>query len=121
MSIAEALADVANAQGVPREAIVLEDDSWTTEDQARLVAAIVGKEPFALVTSAYHMPRSLMLFRFAGLDPIPAPADYFSRKITLDYSTLVPQAGGLSMTEIAIREYAAKWLLAGRNWMARRL
>jgi uncharacterized SAM-binding protein YcdF (DUF218 family) len=121
MSIAEALADVAHAQGVPREAIILEADSWTTEDQARLVAAIIGKEPFALVTSAYHMPRSLMLFRFAGLDPIPAPADYLSRKITLDYSALVPQAGGLALTEIAVREYAAKWLLAAKIRIARRL
>lgn len=121
MSIAEGLADVAHAQGVPRDAMMLEADSWTTEDQARLVAGIVGKERFALVTSAYHMPRSLMLFRFEGLDPIPAPADYISRKITVDYATLVPQAEGLLMSEIATREYVAKWLLAAKYWIARRL
>ncbi len=121
MSIAEGLADVAHAQGVPRDAMMLEVDSWTTEDQARLVAGIVGKERFALVTSAYHMPRSLMLFRFEGLDPIPAPADYISRKITVDYATLVPQAEGLLTSEIAIREYVAKWLLAAKYWIARRL
>ena len=76
MAIAEALAEVAQAVGVSRDAIVLERDSWTTEDQAKLVAPIVGNAPFALVTSGYHLPRSLMLFRFQGLNPIAAPADY---------------------------------------------
>jgi len=112
MSIAKALADVSLQFGVPREALVLEDGSWTTEDQAKLVAPIVGKEPFALVTSAYHMPRSVMLFRYQGVNPIPAPADFRAKKIKINYSTLIPKARGLEMTQIAQKERLAMLWLA---------
>jgi uncharacterized SAM-binding protein YcdF (DUF218 family) len=109
MSIAEAMRDAAVEMGVPRDAIVLEDRSWTTSDQARLTAPIVGKEPFVLVTSAYHLPRSLLLFRLAGLKPIPAPCEFLTKKLFLDYSTLVPQAHGIALSEIAIKEHLLTW------------
>jgi uncharacterized SAM-binding protein YcdF (DUF218 family) len=112
MSLATALANVSIEMGVPRNALVLESRSWTTEEQARLVAAIVGKEPFALVTSAYHMPRSLMLFRQQGLDPVPAPADFIARKIIWGPDTWMPQASGLQLTQIAAKEYLGMWLQA---------
>jgi uncharacterized SAM-binding protein YcdF (DUF218 family) len=109
VSLARAMADVAGPMGVPQSAMILETESWTTEDQARLVARIVGKEPFALVTSAYHMPRSLLLFRLQGLDPLPAPADFTVRAPIIGYETLIPQASGLQMTQIAMKEYLFMW------------
>lgn len=113
MSIAKAQAEACLQFGVPRDALILEDGSWTTEDQAKLVSPIVGKEPFALVTSAFHMPRSLMVFRYQGVNPVPAPCDFVTRKIRLDYSTLIPRAGcGLDRTEIAQKEYLAMLWLA---------
>lgn len=109
MSIAQALRSVAVEMGVPPKAIILEDMSWTTQDQARLTKPIVGKEPFALVTSAYHLPRSLLLFRLAGLRPIPAPCDFLAKKYYYDYETLIPQAEGLMLSQIATKEYLATW------------
>jgi uncharacterized SAM-binding protein YcdF (DUF218 family) len=109
VSLAAALADVTVGLGVPREKLILESDSWTTEDQAEMARSIVGTEPFALVTSAYHMPRSLMLFRRAGLAPLPAPADFTARRIPLDYSTLLPQADGLWLMQTVVKEYAVRW------------
>lgn len=109
MSIAQALSDMAVEMGVPKEAIVVEDKSWTTADQARLIKPLVGNEPFALVTSAYHLPRSLMLFRQQGMDPMPAPCDFHARKVYLGYETLVPQAGGLRLSQMAAKEYLATW------------
>ena len=114
ISLARAQADVAVNMGVPEGALILESQSWTTQDQARLVAPIVGREPFALVTSAFHMPRSLMLFRLRGLNPVPAPADFVAQKISLSYETLMPQAGGLWMTQIATKEYLFIWWLSAR-------
>ncbi len=107
MAIAEAMAAVAQDMGVPKEDVILESRSWTTEDQAKLVASIVGKEPFALVAAAFHMPRSLMLFRFHGLNPIPAPADFLAKSIKLNYDTLIPQARGLGLMEIVVKENLA--------------
>jgi len=109
MSIARALADVAEQMGVPKESMILETHSWTTAGQAKLVAPVVGNAPFALVTSAFHMPRSLMLFRFKGMDPAPAPADFITREIALNYDTLIPQAQGISFSQTAVKEYIATW------------
>jgi uncharacterized SAM-binding protein YcdF (DUF218 family) len=118
MTIAEALAKAAEDFGVPRNAMALETQSWTTEDQARAVAGIVGDAPFALVTSAYHLPRSRMLFQFQGLKPIPAPADFLARRISLGYNTWIPQAAGLGFTEIAIKERLLFHLQTLRNRIA---
>lgn len=109
MSIARALADMAMEMRVPRGAIVLEEKSWTTADQARFVKSIVGRAPFVLVTSAYHLPRSLLLFRMQGLDPIPAPCDFLAKRVYIDYETLMPQAYGLLLSQIAVKEYLATW------------
>jgi uncharacterized SAM-binding protein YcdF (DUF218 family) len=104
MTIAEALAKAAEDLGVPTDAIELERDSWSTEDQAHAIAQIVGTRPFALVTSAYHLPRAKMLCEFEGLQPISAPADFLATRINLGYGAWIPQAAGLGFTEIAVKE-----------------
>jgi uncharacterized SAM-binding protein YcdF (DUF218 family) len=113
--IAQALAQTAVEMGVPPTDLILERESWTTADQAKFVVPIVGKTPFALVTSAFHMPRSIMLFRLEGLNPIAAPADFLAKKITLGYDTLIPQANGLLLTQIAMKEHLGLWGLEVMN------
>jgi len=109
VSIAKTLADMAQDLGVPAGAMVLESQSWTTEDQARLVAPVVGKNAFALVTSGYHMPRSVLIFEREGLRPVKAPCDFFARKILVNYDTLIPNANGLRLSQIATQEYMVGW------------
>ncbi len=120
MSIAQGLSDMAREMAVPAEAIILEDKSWTTEDQARLVAPIVNNGVFALVTSAFHMPRSILNFQQVGLNPIPAPCDFLTKKILVHYDTLMPRPRGLEFTEIAIKEYMAAWWVSLRSQVPRR-
>ena len=55
------------------------------------------------------MPRSLMLFHLEGLKPIAAPADFLAKKITVSYDTLIPQANGLFLTQIGMKEYMGLW------------
>jgi uncharacterized SAM-binding protein YcdF (DUF218 family) len=113
--IAQALAQTAVEMGVPPREMILERESWTTADQAKLIAPIVGKTPFALVTSAFHMPRSLMLFHLEGLKPVAAPADFLAKKITVSYDTLIPQANGLFLTQIGMKEYMGLWGVEAMN------
>jgi len=65
---------------------------------------MVGKEPFFLITSAYHIPRSIETFQKVAMNPIPAPADF---KIEGDYNLLdfFPNAQNLKNTDSAFHEY----------------
>jgi uncharacterized SAM-binding protein YcdF (DUF218 family) len=92
--------------GIEPERILIEGRSWDTAEQARYVADLVGDASLILVTSASHMPRSIALFRQAGLDPIPAPTDYY---INSDWTQHVwswlPSVSALRNSERAVYEY----------------
>ena len=70
---------LALACGVPPRAIVLEDKSRDTYQNAVYSAAMLDKlgvKKILLVTSAFHMRRAEALFNAQGLEVIPAPTDY---------------------------------------------
>jgi uncharacterized SAM-binding protein YcdF (DUF218 family) len=117
MSSAEGMAILARDLGVPAEAMVLESQSRDTREEARLLRPILGTQPFALVTSASHMMRSLMDFRKQGLEPIPAPADFEALQSNLGFSTFVPNSHSLVRSQNAIHEYLG--MLAGliQKWV----
>ncbi|MCG7311282.1 YdcF family protein [Brachybacterium sp. ACRRE] len=78
-SEASAMAEYAREQGVPQEAIVLEDRSRTTEENLRNTRELVGTVlpadgPGLTVTSSYHVLRTAALARRVGLDAQVAPA-----------------------------------------------
>ena len=114
---AEVMAEVARGLGVPNEALALESASWDTEDQARILAARLGEEPFALVTSATHLPRSLILFRGYGTRPQPAPADFQTRKWVWSYQMIMPNATALASSESVFYEYVGLAWLRLRVWL----
>lgn len=67
------------ALGVDAERLVLENRSRNTHENAVFSRELVEPregETWLLVTSAFHMPRSVGLFRKAGFDVVPWPADY---------------------------------------------
>ncbi|MBI5524530.1 MAG: YdcF family protein [Desulfarculus sp.] len=111
VTVGQAMRGLALELGLPASSLLLEDQSWDTEDQARLLAGLLQKRPFALVTSAYHMRRSLAFFKAHGLNPLPAPADFRTRGFRLDFDTLLPSTGSLHGAEIAFYEYLGHlWL-----------
>ncbi|KNC91082.1 hypothetical protein GM30_00130 [Trabulsiella odontotermitis] len=75
VSTGEAGARVAESLGVPRSEIIVLDQPKDTEEEAAAVKATVGSAPFLLVTSASHLPRAMIFFQHAGLNPLPAPAN----------------------------------------------
>lgn len=67
------------ALGVEADRLVLENRSRNTHENAVFTRELVEPqdgETWLLVTSAFHMPRSVGLFRKAGFDVVPWPADY---------------------------------------------
>jgi len=91
--------------GVPRDALVIEARAWDTEGEAYCFAGLVGKAPFALVTSAYHIPRAMACFKGIGLTPIAAPCEFMSKTTPPTYSWFLPDAGALFRSQLAIHEY----------------
>ncbi|MEW6350059.1 MAG: ElyC/SanA/YdcF family protein [Thermodesulfobacteriota bacterium] len=110
--IGQAMADLAMEMGVPGDSVRVEHTALDTEDEALLLAPRLKGRPFALVTSAYHMPRSLLQFRRCGLDPIPAPAGFQAGRLIVSAGCFLPSAAGLGVTDVALREYTGRcWAL----------
>ncbi len=107
------MALLARELGVPQDAIVLESRSWDTTDEARLLKPILGKNKFALVTSAYHMRRAVLTFKRMGLDPILAPADFMTKGVfQTRVDTFLPSPMGMGLSQMAIHEYL------GTGWLS---
>jgi uncharacterized SAM-binding protein YcdF (DUF218 family) len=73
--------DLMVAMGVARDRITIEDKARNTEENASFTAAIVHPEPsqrWAVVTSAFHMPRAMGVFEKAGFHPIAYPVSYYT-------------------------------------------
>jgi uncharacterized SAM-binding protein YcdF (DUF218 family) len=106
-SEAKTMAEAAPNFGIKAKDIILEAQSRDTEEEAIKIREITGKDRFILVTSAAHMPRSMALFRKAGLDPIPAPAHFLAleRPGKIAPRNFYPSADGLRQSEIAVYEY----------------
>ncbi len=102
-------------RGVAEDQIIVVGRVSTTEDEARAVATVPGIHRIALVTSAFHMARSKMLFSAFGFQVEPFPTDYHHfRDRERGGMDFVPRAEGYHDTESALREYyglAAYWLL----------
>ena len=96
---------VALDLGVPDRDIVVENESADTKDQARLLRERLGDEPFALVTSASHMPRSMGMFRKQGMQPIAAPTQYVCKaEGHWSLSSFFPKAARIETSERAAYE-----------------
>lgn len=68
------------AFGISPERLVLEGASRNTDENAEYTRQLLGQSPgnVVLVTSAFHMPRSIGLFRKVGIEAIAWPTDYRS-------------------------------------------
>jgi len=78
-SEAERARQFFQAQGVPPEKLLLESGSRTTFENAVLSRRVAGAEagkPWLLMTSAYHMPRSMAAFQKAGWNVTAYPVDF---------------------------------------------
>ena len=104
--------------GVPEEAILIENESRNTEENARYVAKMFADRPgrrrVLLVTSSWHMRRALLMFRrHAGdVEVVPAPIDYegimAAEESTLPKS-LLPSADMLMKNSFMLKEYVGYW------------
>ncbi len=103
ISNAQMNANLAVALGVDKDDIIINPKPKDTAQEAKFTKTLVGDEPFVLVTSATHMPRSMGLFKALGLNPIPAPTNFYKREFK-GY-IVAPDVGTFEVSGIAVHEY----------------
>jgi uncharacterized SAM-binding protein YcdF (DUF218 family) len=94
-------------QGVDMGRVLLEGGSRTTRENARQVAALLGercRQPWLLVTSAWHMPRSVPEFEAVGCQVTPYPVDFRTGDDT-------------SLTEYSLAYSLVRWQVALHEWL----
>jgi uncharacterized SAM-binding protein YcdF (DUF218 family) len=99
---------VFESLGIARERLIMERRSRNTQENAefsKAIAAPKSGERWLLVTSAFHMPRSVGLFRKSGFAVEPYPVDWRvgGRADLLRFSIL--PTGGLDRIDIGVREW----------------
>ena len=76
-SEARVACDRIAAAGVPRDALILEEGSTSTEENAAFSAAIMrerGWDSAVVVSDGYHLLRAALMFGRAGIEARPSPA-----------------------------------------------
>lgn len=64
---AEAMRDILRAEGVPENAITLEDRSTTTAENLRNAMGLLSDDAVVIVSDRYHLPRALLMARRLGI------------------------------------------------------
>ncbi len=107
--------------GIAPDRIVLERDSRNTVENATMTKALVNPKPnerWLLVTSSWHMPRAVGVFRHAGFAVEPYPVDWISTGDELGQLGLSESfAGGLHAIDNAAHEWVGMLMywLTGRT------
>jgi uncharacterized SAM-binding protein YcdF (DUF218 family) len=85
-----------------------EDKARNTAENAIYSAELLEEnqiDTIYLVTHAWHMPRSVMMFEGEGINVTPAPTIFTSYDNNSDVSDYIPSALALYKTRIALHEY----------------
>jgi len=123
-SEASGFAALLTGMGVASDRLILEASARDTYENASFLKAELDKQGllgpgtrWLLITSAYHLPRSMGVFREVGLPVEPWPVDYRTRGLADLTRPFDKVSEGLRRVDIATREWAgliAYWL-AGRS------
>ena len=105
---ADTVPRLLEALGVSRDRMVLENRSRNTVENARFTRQLVAPGPsenWLLITSAFHMPRSVALFRREGFDVIAWPTDYRTTGQETIGLAQDNQIDTLQASSLAVREW----------------
>jgi uncharacterized SAM-binding protein YcdF (DUF218 family) len=125
-SEADDMATLIEFMGVPASALLKDPSSLNTRQNAINVQKIMQEQnikTILLVTSGFHMPRSLLIFRKLGINAIPAPVDFRTERDDPAANTsegkllsLLPDVENLFTTTYCIKEYVGIWVYRLRGW-----
>ena len=99
--------------GLPREAIVVDNESRNTYENSRFTEKLLGaKTKVLLVTSAWHMPRACGNFSKTSLEVVPAACDFAATSTVRGtdrwWDWLMPSGDGLYRSSFLFKEWLGK-------------
>jgi len=106
---ANLIRDILLTMGVPGSVIMLENRNRVTLDNRRYTRerlAAMGAESVLLVTSSFHMRRSLLVFSTIDVKVYPAPTDFQVLSGPLSFWHFLPSVKALQRTTWAMHEMA---------------
>jgi uncharacterized SAM-binding protein YcdF (DUF218 family) len=111
---------VFESLGIARERLTMERRSRNTFENAEFSKAMLAPkngERWLLVTSAYHMPRSIGIFRKAGFAVEPYPVDWRVGGRGDLFTFRILAVEGLDAVDVGIREWMglAAYRISGRT------
>ena len=103
--------------GIPREAVVLENKARNTEENAKYVRDMLlkinsnSKSKVLLVTSVWHMKRSMLMFKKYApeLEVIPAATDYEMCGSEIHWPDWLPTPEHFASNNILFHEWLGYW------------
>lgn len=116
---AEIIADLLVDLGVPRTALLTENKSRNTRQNALFSQVMLQERQMKrvlLVTSAYHMQRAQATFRALGVEVIPAPTDHHLTADEFPSMNWLPKAEALEQSTRALKEYLGWVVYRLRGW-----
>jgi uncharacterized SAM-binding protein YcdF (DUF218 family) len=118
---ADYAAAIYESLGIDKARLIMERASLNTYENAMFSKALAKPKPgehWLLVTSAFHMPRSIGLFRKAGFTVEAYPVDWRVGTNVRDLLSFTPMVNeGLSRTDAGMRE----WMGLLAYWMTGRI
>jgi uncharacterized SAM-binding protein YcdF (DUF218 family) len=98
--------------GVPAHAMLIEDNSRNTRQNAKFTAELLRSRKIShilLVTSAMHMHRAVALFEAQGLHVTPVATDHEAQH-SLSGMDWLPDAGALDGSAQGLKEIVGRWV-----------
>lgn len=120
-SEAQTMAATLEREHVPSQALILEERSQNTRENAVFSRQALGARqlgPVLLVTSALHMPRAMATFKRLGMDvtAAPSPPQIVVPDNDPGFSLWLPDQRTFYAARSIIKEYAALLLYWVRGW-----
>jgi uncharacterized SAM-binding protein YcdF (DUF218 family) len=117
-SAAAAMARLAGEMGVPPQALLVEPSSLNTRENLLFSKRLLGSGHGRvwLVTSALHMPRSVMAAEGLGLAVTPYPCDFRADESVRSWTQFVPNNSARPALERALHEIAGMAVYRLRGW-----
>ena len=106
----EVLKSFLITNGFPEEDIIIEYNSRNTHENAANTAAVLKQysledRKHLLITSAFHMRRSLACFAKEKIHVVPYPVDFRSSYVAWDIAWILPSPHALANWSMLIKEW----------------